>query len=418
MCYTLEQSFYSPHTWIPVPSVHRPPPQHRIAIVTSQALSHPLTARLPLPNPRAGAAPGGGLLAGLLLGAVVGFRVLPSAAPAASLPVAASAAIPFAAHGLAVVTHASELLDHPTRGRGIAPVPAGAVVSVGGVVRSAAGLAARDAFWVRLETDAGVRYGFLPSGEVQLSAGSPPTLDLGGIDVAALLAPRAGVALVPTGAGSGSSDAAVVAPGATGSAGSPASDALVTATGATAVAIPWLPASVRRWESAIIASAGTHGVDPNLLAIITLVESGGNPNAVSPSGAMGLMQVMPATALDIARRRGLTGFAIADLYDPATAIDFGAWYIAEMLRLFGQANDPDWVESVALAAAAYNGGPGAVQRLLASGTALPAEAQRYRHWVSAMWSERSGAESPGFRSWWDAGGSRLVQAAETAQTGG
>lgn len=174
------------------------------------------------------------------------------------------------------------------------------------------------------------------------------------------------------------------------------------------VSIAWLPPTVGRWASEIEAAAARHGIDPNLLAIITLVESGGNPNAVSPSGAIGLVQVMPATALDIARQRGV---ALGDQTNPVTNLDFGAWYLAAQLRAFGQRDDPDWRTSVDRAAAAYNGGPGSVRRWLAGGS-LPAEAQRYRTYVTGMWAERALASSPMYERWLAAGGSALVAAAD------
>ncbi|MGY6499372.1 MAG: lytic transglycosylase domain-containing protein [Acidimicrobiales bacterium] len=91
-------------------------------------------------------------------------------------------------------------------------------------------------------------------------------------------------------------------------------------------------------------AAGTrHGVDPRLLAAVAQVESNFNPNAVSPAGARGLMQFMPATA---------AGMGI-DPMDPAQAIDGAARYLRTQMDTFG---------SVELALAAYNAGPGAVSR--------------------------------------------------------
>lgn len=173
----------------------------------------------------------------------------------------------------------------------------------------------------------------------------------------------------------------------------------------------WMPATVTRWRSPICAAALEHGVAPELVAIVVLVESGGDPRARSGAGARGLMQVMPGTAADIARWRGLP--AGADLYDPATSLDYGAYYLARQLRAFGHADDPDWRTSVDRAAAAYNGGPGSVSGWL-RGVPLPAEAERYRRYVGGMWAERDAASSPAFERWLMAGGQRLVDAAAVA----
>jgi soluble lytic murein transglycosylase-like protein len=120
---------------------------------------------------------------------------------------------------------------------------------------------------------------------------------------------------------------------------------------------------------------------------------------------------MPSTAADVAARRGLADYSRERLLDPAFNIDMGTWYVAEMLRTFGSADDPDWQQSVELAAAAYNGGPGAVRGWLEANGTLPSESARYRQWVGAMWSERAHAASSGFETWMAAGGSRLVEAA-------
>lgn len=86
-----------------------------------------------------------------------------------------------------------------------------------------------------------------------------------------------------------------------------------------------------------------HGVDPALLAAVAKQESGFNASAVSPAGAQGLMQFMPATA------RGLG----VDPFDPASAVDGAARYLAQLTGQFG---------STELGLAAYNAGPGTVSR--------------------------------------------------------
>ncbi len=171
------------------------------------------------------------------------------------------------------------------------------------------------------------------------------------------------------------------------------------------VAIPWLPTSVARYARMLDEASVRHGVDANLLAIVVLVESGGDPTAVSPSGATGLMQIMPATGADIAQRRGIGGHIDQHLFDPAYNIDFGAWYLSRQLRRFWTGEPASTVDR---AAAAYNGGPGRLNRHLKSGKPLPAETARYRQWVGGMWRERYSPASRTYAAWWQAGGGRLV----------
>ncbi len=91
--------------------------------------------------------------------------------------------------------------------------------------------------------------------------------------------------------------------------------------------------------------AAEHDLAPELLHAVIQVESGYNPNAVSPKGAVGLMQLMPATA----RRLG-----VVDSRDPLANLRGGARYLRNLIRLF----DGD----LQLALAAYNAGEAAVQR--------------------------------------------------------
>jgi hypothetical protein len=90
-------------------------------------------------------------------------------------------------------------------------------------------------------------------------------------------------------------------------------------------------------------AAGKYGVPASLLAGMAKTESNFNSSAVSPSGAQGLMQFMPATARSLG----------VDAADPASAIDGAARYLSSLTEQFG---------STDLALAAYNAGPGTVQR--------------------------------------------------------
>ena len=95
----------------------------------------------------------------------------------------------------------------------------------------------------------------------------------------------------------------------------------------------------------ILASARQHRLDPLLVKAVMLTESAGRPRARSPKGAIGLMQLMPATA-----RR----FGVANAYDPDQNVGGGARYLRWLLDRYGG--------NVALALAGYNAGEGAVDR--------------------------------------------------------
>jgi beta-lactamase regulating signal transducer with metallopeptidase domain len=148
--------------------------------------------------------------------------------------------------------------------------------------------------------------------------------------------------------------------------------------------VAWLPDDIQALAPELEQAARRHGVDPALLAIVVLVESGGDPAARSPSGARGLMQLMPKTAAVIADERGLGDHDEAQLDDPSYNLDFGAYFLARQLDRFG---------SVELAAAAYNGGEQAVERWLAGEAQLSDETAHYKTLVDELWQERHAARS-------------------------
>ncbi len=121
-------------------------------------------------------------------------------------------------------------------------------------------------------------------------------------------------------------------------------------------------------EPLIRQAARKHGVDPALVKAVIAAESGFNPQAVSPKGAIGLMQVIPETG----ERYGVTGDArrtlAQKLADPKINIATGVRYLSDLLRMFSG--------NLALVLAAYNAGEGAVQK---HGNDIPpyAETQNY-----------------------------------------
>lgn len=113
-----------------------------------------------------------------------------------------------------------------------------------------------------------------------------------------------------------------------------------------------------------------HKVDGLLVAAIVAAESRFRPNAISPKGAVGLMQILPSTG---------NLYGATDLHDPSVNLDAGSRYLARLIR--------DFQGDVELAVAAYNAGPAAVARH--GGVPPYAETRRYVRKVLSLYRKHS-----------------------------
>ena len=135
-----------------------------------------------------------------------------------------------------------------------------------------------------------------------------------------------------------------------------------------------LMARATQYDSIIEKAALSAAVEPNLLRAVIVVESGFNSRAVSKRGAVGLMQLMPATA---------TRFGVSNPYDPKQNVHAGARYLKFLIDRFGQ--------DVRLALAAYNAGEEAVDR---NGGRIPPFAETMAYVPRVMKIYRMLAEQP------------------------
>lgn len=117
------------------------------------------------------------------------------------------------------------------------------------------------------------------------------------------------------------------------------------------------------YDNAVAAAARRFDLPQDWIKAVIKAESGGDANAVSAKGALGLMQLMPDTWAEMRDRYGIQG----DVLDPAANIIAGSAYLAEMRNRFGYPG----------LFAAYNAGPARYEAHLRSGALLPAETRAY-----------------------------------------
>lgn len=126
----------------------------------------------------------------------------------------------------------------------------------------------------------------------------------------------------------------------------------------------------------IRAAAEKHGVDEKLIGHVIAAESNFNPRAVSRKRALGLMQLLPRTAVR---------FSVADAFDPAQNIEAGTRYLKELLERYSG--------NLPLALAAYNAGPEMVERY--RGVPPFPETQKYVRQITARLARDKSAPGPG-----------------------
>lgn len=135
-----------------------------------------------------------------------------------------------------------------------------------------------------------------------------------------------------------------------------------------------IPLNRRAFQDEIRTAAQVFEVDDALIRAIIHAESAYQADALSPRGAQGLMQLMPATQHEL---------QVADVFDPLNNIEGGTRYLAGLLEQFGQ--------DVELATAAYNAGPGAVRKH--GGVPPYAETREYVRRVKILYRRYRSSES-------------------------
>jgi len=123
-----------------------------------------------------------------------------------------------------------------------------------------------------------------------------------------------------------------------------------------------------RYEELIKGHAENYRLDPQLVAAVIYQESKFEPDAVSASGAVGLMQLLPSTGQGIADRTGGNSWTPGDLLDPELNVRYGAWYLRHLLDKYGDEQ---------LALAAYNAGQTNVDRWREQGVGIQFAETRY-----------------------------------------
>ena len=145
---------------------------------------------------------------------------------------------------------------------------------------------------------------------------------------------------------------------------------------AAVVVTPAAAGVLDKWQSHIAEASQRFSIPARWVEAVIMAESSGDPKAVSPKGAMGLMQLMPETWAELRDQHDLGG----DPFDPRANILAGTAYLKAMHDRFG---------NPALFAA-YNAGPGRYEDHLRTGKPLPAETRDYVARIAEMLADAGG----------------------------
>ena len=131
-----------------------------------------------------------------------------------------------------------------------------------------------------------------------------------------------------------------------------------------------------RYEQIVVGHAENYGLEPQLVAAVIYQESKFDADAVSSSGAVGLMQLLPSTGQGIAERTGGDSWTPEDLHNPELNVRYGSWYLRHLLDKYGN-------EEFALAP--YNAGQSNVDRWREQGVGIQfPETRHYVHRVQEL----------------------------------
>jgi soluble lytic murein transglycosylase len=119
---------------------------------------------------------------------------------------------------------------------------------------------------------------------------------------------------------------------------------------------------VHRYDQLIVQTGREYGVDPRLVSALIWRESRFDANCIGTRQEVGLMQVTETAGMEWAKNRGVNSFSRDSLFNPATNIQAGTWYLARAIRRWSDHSDP-----LPFALAEYNAGRSNTQRWAAIG---------------------------------------------------